>query len=231
MRRTLLTTSAVAAGAWALPAPSAHLPALADALQIARTADVGPGTVGLTFDDGPHPQATPAVLDVLARYGASATFFVVGEQVDRHPGIIEEIVAAGHRLAVHGDRHVCQLRRTPHGLAADIARCAARVRDIQPGPITHWRAPYGVFSPAGLAIGRRLGWQPLLWSRWGRDWTARATAESIAGRVTEGAVVGDVLLLHDSDAYGAAGCWRATVAALPRILDRLGTRGLCVRAV
>lgn len=230
MRRTLLTASA-AAGAWSLPAPCAHVPALSRALGVAHTVKIGAGAVALTFDDGPHPQATPAVLDVLARYGASATFFVVGEQIDRHPGILEDIVAAGHRLAVHGDRHVCQLRRTPHGLAADIARCAARVRDVQPGPITHWRAPYGVFSPAGLALGARLRWQALLWSRWGRDWTARATAVSIARRVTEGAAAGDVLLLHDSDAYGADGCWRATVAALPRILDRLDAHGLSARAL
>ncbi len=187
--------------------------------------------MGLTFDDGPHPEGTPAVLDALARCGATATFFVVGEQVRRHPGLLEEIVAAGHRLAVHGDRHVCQLRRTPRGLAADADRCAALVRAVQPGPVTHWRAPYGVFSAAGLALARRRGWQPLLWSRWGRDWTPRARPQEIARRAGAAATAGDVLLLHDADDYSATASWRRTVAALPRLIDHLQERGLRATAV
>jgi len=207
------------------------VPALCRALGIARRADTGPGTVALTFDDGPHPKGTPAVLAVLARDGATATFFVVGDQIRRHPGILEEIVAAGHRLAVHGDRHVCQLRRTPHGLAIDIDRCAALVAAVQPGPATHWRAPYGVFSAAGLALGRRRGWKALLWSRWGRDWTAHATPRQIAARAGDGAVAGDVLLLHDADDYAAEGSWRRTVAALPWLLDGLHASDLRAVAV
>lgn len=207
------------------------MPWLCRALRIARRAPTGPGSVGLTFDDGPHPEGTPAVLDVLARRGATATFFVVGEQVRRHPGLLEEIVAAGHRLAVHGDRHVCQLRRTPRGLAADVDRCAALVRAVQEGPVTHCRAPYGVFSAAGLALARRRGWQPLLWSRWGRDWTAGARPPEIARRAGATAAAGDVLLLHDADDYSAEGSWRRTVAALPGLLDHLQERGLRGTAV
>ncbi len=220
-----------AAAAWTLPAPAAHVAPLCSALGIARRAAPGPGTVALTFDDGPHPQGTPAVLRELERAGATATFFVVGEQVRRHPGVIEEVVAAGHRLAVHGDRHVCQLRRAPRALAADLARCAALVTDCQDQPVTHWRAPYGVFSPAGLVLGARRDWTPLLWSRWGRDWQRGATPASIALRAAGKAVAGDVLLLHDADHYGAPGSWRRTVAALPALLDALGQRGLRAVAV
>jgi peptidoglycan-N-acetylglucosamine deacetylase len=220
-----------AAAAWALPAPAAHIPPLCSALRISRRAPRLGDAVGLTFDDGPHPRGTPAVLEALARHDATATFFVVGEQVRRHPGVLEEVVAAGHRLAVHGDRHVSQLRRTPGALAADLDRCAAHVAALQPGPITHWRAPYGVFSAAGLALGARHGWTPLLWSRWGRDWQRSATAASIAARAGDAAVAGDVLLLHDADHYGAPGSWRRTAAALPRLLDALAERGLRGTAV
>ncbi len=214
------------AAAWALPAPAAHFPPLCSVLNIARRAQPGPGAVCLTFDDGPHPEGTPAVLRALERAGASATFFVVADQARRHPGVLEEVVAAGHRLAVHGDRHVCQLRRSPRALAADLDRCAALVAERQGAPTTFWRPPYGVFSPAGLALGARRGWTPMLWSRWGRDWQRGATPASIARRAGARAVAGDVLLLHDSDHYGAPGSWRRTVAALPLLLDALGRRGL-----
>lgn len=230
MRAAFIGASLGLAVPWALPAPAAHVPPLADALGLVRRTTVGPGGVALTFDDGPHPRGTPAVLDVLASHGATATFFVVGEQVRRHPGIIEEVVAAGHRLAVHGDRHVCQLRRTPGALAADADRCAALIQGVQPGRVTHWRAPYGIFSAAALALGRRRGWTPLLWSAWGRDWQARATPADVARRVA-GTRPGDVVLLHDADTYSARGSWQVTVAALPRILDDLGDRGLHARAV
>lgn len=215
-----------ATAAWALPAPAAHLPPLCSALRIARRLPSADATVTLTFDDGPHPDGTPAVLRELERVGARATFFVVGEQARRHPGVLEEVVAAGHRLAVHGDRHVCQLLRTPRQLAGDLDRCAALVAELQDGPVEHWRAPYGVFSAAGVALGARRGLTPLLWSRWGRDWQRGATPESIGRRAAASAVAGDVLLLHDADHYGAAGSWRRTAASLPRLVDALARRGL-----
>ena len=84
----------------------------------------------------------------------------------------------------------------------------------------------GIFSAAALSVVRRRGWQPLLWSRWGRDWSAAATPSSIVEKVTRALAPGDVLLLHDSDAYSVEGSWRQTVAALPRVLEELSRRGL-----
>ena len=81
-----------------------------------------------------------------------------------------------------------------------------------------YRPPYGVFSLAGLRLARER-WAPLLWSQWGRDWERRATPSTIAARATRGLGPGSVVLLHDSDAYSAAGSWRQTVAALPAVLD------------
>jgi hypothetical protein len=73
---------------------------------------------------------------------------------------------------------------------------------------------------------RNRGWRPLLWSRWGRDWTRRATPASISRRATAGARAGDILLLHDADYYSAPGSWVRTAAALPIILEELEARGL-----
>ena len=200
-------------------------------LGIARRLPLGPGAVGLTFDDGPHPRGTPAVLDALAAAGARATFFVVGEQLRAHPAVAREIVAAGHRLAVHGDRHVCTSLRTPRALRADLDRCAQLVCEIAGTAPTLYRPPYGIFSPLALAEARRRGWTPLLWSAWGRDWPARATPAKIAARATRAVGAGDVVLLHDADHYSAPGSWERTAAALPLILDELQRRGLRAVAV
>jgi len=92
-------------------------------------------------------------------------------------------------------------------------------------PAVH-RAPYGIYSWPALSAVRARGWTPVLWSRWGRDWTRSATGESVAARAAGGIRAGDVVLLHDADDYSAPGCWSATVAALPRILERIAAAGL-----
>jgi len=224
MRPAIFAVGAAAA-AWSAPAAAAHAPALAAALRIARRVDGLPG-VALTFDDGPHPAGTPAVLAALERAGARATFFLVGEQVRRHPSLAREIVAAGHAVALHGDRHRCQLRLTSRALDDDLARVAATVADATGLAPALYRPPYGVFSIAGLALVRRRGWRDLLWSRWGRDWRADATPEGIAAKATEDLGPGDVVLLHDADHYGAGGSHRRTAAALPLILEDVRRRGL-----
>lgn len=220
------TLAATGLAAWCLPAPAAHVPALCGALGIARTAPLGPGEVALTFDDGPHPQGTPAVLDALARADARATFFLVGEQVERHPALAAEIAAAGHAVALHGFRHRNLLRVAPRALAEDLDRAHDLIARASGQPPARYRPPYGIFSPAGLLIARRRGWDPLLWSRWGADWRRLTTPGRIARRLTGGVVGGDVLLLHDADHYSAPGSWRRTAAALPIVLDELGRRGL-----
>jgi peptidoglycan/xylan/chitin deacetylase (PgdA/CDA1 family) len=226
-----LTAGVAGTATWALPAPAAHVPPLCDALGISRRAALGPGAVGLTFDDGPHPRGTPAVLEALDRAGATATFFVVGEQVRRDPGLVREVVAAGHRLGVHGDRHRSLLRMAPRTLRADLDRCSALVEELSGAPVSLYRPPYGIFSTGGLLEIRSRGWRPLLWSRWGRDWRQRATASQIADDVSSGCVAGDVILLHDADHYSTPGSWRCTVDALPGILGWLGKHGLRAVAV
>jgi peptidoglycan/xylan/chitin deacetylase (PgdA/CDA1 family) len=214
-----------AATAWAAPAAAPHAPALAGALGIGRRLASADG-VALTFDDGPHPQGTPAVLRELAAAGATATFFLVGEQMARAPALAREIVAAGHALALHGQRHRCQLRLTPRALDDDYARIADAVGEVTGRAPDVYRPPYGVFSAAGLALVRRRGWRALLWSRWGCDWRGATTAEAIAARATRDLAAGDVVLLHDADTYASAGSWRRTAAALPRVLDAIERAGL-----
>jgi len=209
---------------WVGPALAAHVPPLARAYGIERT--VGTDRVAVTFDDGPHPDGTPAVLDELAGRGAHATFFLVGEQVARRPALARRIVEDGHELAIHGYRHTLILRTRVRELATDLDRALAAIEDAAGVSPTLYRPPYGVFSSGALAHVRARGWHPLLWSRWGRDWERRATPSSIARRASARLCPGDVVLLHDSDAYSSADSWRKTTAALPSLLDAVAAIGV-----
>jgi peptidoglycan/xylan/chitin deacetylase (PgdA/CDA1 family) len=174
--------------------------------------------VTLTFDDGPHPEGTPAVLEALGE--RKAIFFMVGEQVERYPSVAAEVAAAGHEIALHGYRHRNQMRVTPGWLADDLRRGAAAIAEATGVEPRRYRPPYGIFTLPGLAIARR-GWEPLMWSKWGRDWRARTTPEEIAHLATRSLTPGDVILLHDADWYSAPGSHSRTAAALPLILERL----------
>lgn len=198
----------------------------ARALALPRTLPELAG-VALTFDDGPHPEGTPAVLDALAAAGARATFFVVGEQVQRRPELVARILAGGHAVALHGHRHRLQLRLSAAQVADDLERGAAAVREATGGAAPVWhRPPYGVYSPAGLRWVRATGMRPLLWSRWGKDWRALTTPARIARRATRALAPGDVILLHDADFYSARNSHRRTVAALVPMLAELKARKL-----
>jgi peptidoglycan-N-acetylglucosamine deacetylase len=216
---------AAAAVGYLLPGLAGAWPPLRAPLGVEDRTATGRG-YGLSFDDGPHAQGTPAVLEVLERERTHATFFLVGEQVLKNPGIVREIVQAGHDVGLHCHRHRNLLRLTPRQVREDIARAQASIAEHSGREPQLYRPPYGVLNAAALRIARGHGWRTLLWSHWGRDWEARATPASIAARVTDGAAHGSVLLLHDADDYSAADSWRRTVAALPTVLQTMAERGL-----
>jgi peptidoglycan-N-acetylglucosamine deacetylase len=220
----------LAATAWFGPAAAPVARPVAGAFRIPRTL-AGTDGVALTFDDGPHVRGTPAILEILAERGVRATFFLVGEQVEREPGLAAEIAAAGHTVGIHGFRHRLLLRRSPGAIHADLLRAREATVAATGTDPQLYRPPYGVFSGPALIIVHRLGWRPLLWSRWGRDWEARTTPEAIAIRATRGLGGGDVVLLHDADHYSSPDSWRRTAAALPLVLDAAATAGLPLVAV
>jgi peptidoglycan/xylan/chitin deacetylase (PgdA/CDA1 family) len=206
---------------WAL---AAHVPSFAARLGVERRVDRN--VVALTFDDGPHPQGTPAVLEALAKNDARATFFLVGEQVDRHPTVAREIVDAGHEVALHCYRHTLLLRRRTSAVAADLDRALDSIGRATGRAPALYRPPYGVLSSGALKLVRRRGYRTMLWSTWGRDWERRATPASIARRATRGLRPGDVVLLHDSDAYSSGESWCRTVAAVPSVLEAIAALGV-----
>jgi peptidoglycan/xylan/chitin deacetylase (PgdA/CDA1 family) len=217
--------AATAIVGYMLPGLAGAWPALRGPLGIEDRTASGRGCA-LTFDDGPHAQGTAAVLEILDRAGAGATFFLVGEQILRDPALAREIADAGHGIGLHCHRHRNLLRLTPRQVREDIDRAQEIIETSTGRSPRLYRPPYGVLNASALRLARGRGWRTLLWSQWGRDWEAHATPESIAARLTGGIGEGSVLLLHDADDYSAPGSWMRTAAALPRVLDAVLERGL-----
>jgi peptidoglycan-N-acetylglucosamine deacetylase len=185
--------------------------------------------VALTFDDGPSPTTTPRVLVLLDKLGLRATFFVTGSEVEAHPGLIEDIRAAGHDVETHGMEHKHHLLRGPAWVLADTARAVEGLRAVGVTP-RYLRPPYGQVSAGTLLAARRSGLVPVLWSAWGREFADRS-AEAVAGRVTRGLVPGSIILFHDSDRLCGEGSVAAVEGALPLVAEELTRRQLQVATV
>jgi peptidoglycan/xylan/chitin deacetylase (PgdA/CDA1 family) len=184
-----------------------------------------PDHVALTFDDGPDPASTPAFLAALRNAGVRATFFLLGRMLAGAPWLGRELTAAGHEVALHGWSHRLLLARGPAGTYADLARGADLIAELTGRPPRWYRPPYGVLTGSALVAAKRLALTPVLWTRWGVDWTAAATPASVLARIGLD-LGGGTILLHDSDCTSAPGSWRATLGALPMLLDRVRDQGL-----
>ncbi len=219
---------------WAVAAalPALHVAPIVTALPFVRPRffpglhGVGrPDRVALTFDDGPDPESTPRFLEVLAEHRVRATFFLLGVMLQRSPDLGREIVAAGHEVAVHGWRHDNMLRRGPVATVRDLARARALITAVTGEAPRFLRPPYGLLTGPTLLAARRLGLVPVLWSCWGRDWTATATSDSVYDTVRANLSGGGTILLHDSSCTSAPGAWRAGLGALPRLLAECRRQG------
>ena len=182
--------------------------------------------VALTFDDGPHPQGTPAVLDLLDERRVRATFFLVGEQVERRPALAAEIVARGHEVGLHSYRHRVATWLAPRAFRDELDRSASAIADAIGRVPTIYRPPRGVFTYSALFEVRRRGWRPVLWAADGRDWRRTSTPATISERIARRLDGGEVVLLHDSDFYSSAGAWTNTLRALPPLLGVMEAKGL-----
>ncbi|MEI4272149.1 polysaccharide deacetylase family protein [Klenkia sp. LSe6-5] len=187
-----------------------------------------PSGIELTFDDGPDPLGTPAVLAELDRLGWTATFFMLGSQVRAHPDVARSVVAAGHEIAVHGDLHRVHLLRTAAQVRADLARALGDIRALTGTDPRWFRPPYGVFTSGSLTAARTLGLNPVLWTAWGRDWQ-KANPGWVLNNVMSGLADGGTLLLHDSDCTSTPRSWRTTARTLSLLAERLDEQGLQVR--
>ena len=173
--------------------------------------------VALTLDDGPTPSHTPAVLDVLARHGAHATFFVVGERVEAHPEIVSRTVAEGHELGLHGWTRDPALLLGPTRAVRELDRTARLVETL--GPVRWYRPSVGFYTPSIRAATEARGYRIALGSVYPNDpwipWTAW-----LSQTLLRDVEPGDVIVLHD----GLGRRTRAP-AVLDRVLPELARRG------
>jgi peptidoglycan/xylan/chitin deacetylase (PgdA/CDA1 family) len=175
--------------------------------------------VCLTFDDGPHPHNTPALLDVLARHAVTAVFFVCGARVVEHPEIVREIVARGHVLGNHTMHHDDLGDWAPDRVEADLRATNAAVRAAVPGAsIPYFRAPYGRWG-ASPQVAHALGMRSVGWRLDVADWEPQ-TAQGLYERLVDGVEPGAVVLLHDG-----GGDRMPTVEAVDLVVPELRSRG------
>lgn len=227
----VFAAGALAAGGLQVGPAATWLPGVRRALAPALLGRGRPSSVALTFDDGPHPQGTPAILDALDSLDWTATFFVLGAQARRFPDVVRETTRRGHELAVHGDVHRYLIARAPWTAYDDLRRVRDTVADIAGIEPVWWRPPYGVLSGPALIAAHRLRLRPVLWSAWGRDWRVEATPESVVADLCASSLAGATLLLHDSDLTSAPGSWRTTAAALSLLAEAVASDGLQVVAL
>jgi peptidoglycan/xylan/chitin deacetylase (PgdA/CDA1 family) len=180
----------------------------------------GTPEVALTFDDGPDPQWTPQVLDLLGRYQIKATFCLVGVNVVQFPQLVRRIFDEGHTLCNHSWVHDTKMStRSKDFVFNDLARTNTAIKSAAPGSrISYYRQPGGAWSAAIVAVAKQLGMTSLHWQVDPRDW-AKPGARAIASTVSSATTPGAIVLLHD-----AGGDRRGTVEALRTVLPNLASR-------
>jgi peptidoglycan/xylan/chitin deacetylase (PgdA/CDA1 family) len=223
---------------WALGVVAGTLLLLTAAVFWPRTQILGPNLVRLpataaarnevclTFDDGPDPDVTLRVLDMLDRHHARASFFCVGEKAAAHREIVREIARRGHSVENHSQRHchafalygMGSLRREVEEAQAVIARITGRTPEF-------FRAPVGLRSPLLDPVLPGLGLRYVSWTRRGFD-TVDGNAAAVLRRLTRGLAAGDVLLLHDGARARTREGEAVVLAVLPGLLERLAAAGL-----
>lgn len=182
------------------------------------------GYVHLTFDDGPHPDNTPKILDLLAKQEMKATFFVTGRHLREHHEIARRIFEEGHSLGGHACEHIRLTERDPEAWGDLILPVQEEIAWITSTPSRLFRPPYGETSDELREWCGRHGLETVLWDRDAKDWT-NPGAEQIAAKLLDGVMPGETLLLHDAH-HSDETDRSQTVEAVGLLLPLLAEQGL-----
>jgi peptidoglycan-N-acetylglucosamine deacetylase len=200
-----------------------------------------PRKLAITFDDGPNPAITPQLLELLERYKARATFFVVGKFVRECPELLLETASRGHVIGNHTDAHPNLSLLGPDGIAVELRCCNSSIGEATGASPKWFRPPYGMRNPWVIPNARELGMSTVMWTRIPGDWNAKSTdwliprMDCIAEHAREnididpavhGVGTGDILCLHDGDHAKLNGDRRHTLAALEHWMPRWRDLGL-----
>lgn len=188
-----------------------------------------PQQMALTFDDGPNDPHTLHLLDLLAKYDARATFFLIGKYARQHPEIVRAIQQAGHVVGNHTYNHPNLIFASPARVRRELEDCRSALEDATGNPQALFRPPFGGRLPHVLRICRALGLTPVMWSASGYDWNANS-ADAIITTVLKQirahkAPAGEIILLHDGSHLAFAADRARTVEATGRLLEKYSAEG------
>jgi peptidoglycan/xylan/chitin deacetylase (PgdA/CDA1 family) len=193
-----------------------------------------PAEIALTYDDGPNPAATPGLLEVLARYNARATFFMIGRHARRYPELVRAVHAGGHLLGNHTMTHPWLAWQPARVIREELSECSKLIEDLTGEPLRFLRPPHGARRPAVLRIAHQLGMQTVQWNIMGQDWKP-IDAERILKYIDDGLRRtrrwhrGANILLHDGHQTELGANRAATIATTAALLERMA--GTNMRAV
>lgn len=181
--------------------------------------------VYLTFDDGPIPEVTPWVLDMLDSRGAKATFFMVGQNAERHPGLVDEVIRRGHSIGNHTMHHMQGAKASLADYRADIAAAEPCLR-LSDGATRLFRPPHGLMRLRQNRMVRADGYTIVMHDVVARDYDSKMSAERVARNVLDNVRTGSVVVLHDS-----LKAWPRLRVALPIILQKLTEEGYSLLSI
>ena len=175
--------------------------------------------VAITFDDGPNPEITPQIIDILDQHGLIATFFVVGEKAARYPELIKMIQDRGHKLGAHSHHHEFAWFMSPWKTWRDREDCNATLERLSVDIVVLVRPPWGTFNLSTWLWIKSHHKQVVLWNVDGHDWQRRRSSERIITRILKRIKPGSIVLLHD--AGGETGAPQNTLSALDELCCRI----------
>src|SRR5215467_15454885 len=215
------------------PAPFV-LDAMAGDRAIWHMPRTNPPTVYLTYDDGPNPSTTPALLDVLAREQVNATFFVIDRHVTEETApIVRRMFADGHAVALHSASRR-EMVLPPSTLARELAAASDRIEGLTGSRPCRVFRPHGGWRSGSMYLAlskldyRLVGWG---WMLWDVDWLHPRTADRIVSRLAARAAAGDIVVMHDGDASDPRKPQPQTVEATARVIKQLRANGLAFGTV
>ncbi len=184
----------------------------------------GSRQLALTYDDGPNDPHTQRLLEVLARHGVHATFFMVGRYVKQRPEIVREVVQAGHIVGNHTFTHPLLTFMSEAEIRQQLSDCRSALQDAVGDPSNLFRPPFGGRRPTVLRVARELGLQPVMWNVTGYDWNAPPSAV-IEQKVAKRIPGGNVILLHDGGHKQIGADRSQTVIATDHLIARYKAEG------
>ena len=170
--------------------------------------------VYLSFDDGPHPEITSFVLDMLAKYGAKASFFCIGDNVRKYPEVFQRIINEGHSIGNHSFHHLNGWKTRDEDYFSDIEKASALI------PSKLFRPPYGKIRFSQIRSLKAMGLQPIMWTVLSGDFDKSISKERVAENIIKNIRPGAIVIFHDSEKAG-----EKMKYALPLVLETISERG------